>query len=523
MTKMNHIEGYVVAHRWFADGEGWSYHPELSSSIKELSEALQPELQNRSRLSFETWESFRVSTRLGDLRGIHKGDADCPDLCAQGRYPTLLMAVLVPEGRVLPEQWQNTLEGLVPEKRGPNETLMMPGVNLTPESKSPGRKITLAGGIIMTCLIIAGIIVLPIFRGDKWESRKMELVSVVEQSMAETQGLPADWTELKTSEKFRRFFDGLGRIEAIDASAGHPDYHYLKFLNELARQTRDKAQGPAWRHYVATLNAFSNAVGLDAELSMHAEGREASAFFAKCMEKLCYLHWFSLQRSTDKIFRTGACTGEQTSSEDARNTALQFISATPPEWEREVALPMLKLLEKWRVREVQPADVPERPWFVIEMFFAFLAAERFPELHETPGAVTTPQGYPSPYEAFAGRLPKTNLLKDMAYPGVVKGDVEACLTVLLRNLSGNVYLSGQDFRSALRGIDEEMNYHQWLVGERTHLSTERSQARTSDLERFAELTDQLELWEQSTASDDDALNAFVARFEGEQTNDRSQH
>ncbi|OQB35851.1 MAG: hypothetical protein BWY09_02140 [Candidatus Hydrogenedentes bacterium ADurb.Bin179] len=110
----------------------------------------------------------------------------------------------------------------------------------------------------------------------------------------------------------------------------------------------------------------------------------------------------------------------------------------------------------------------------------------------------------------------------MAYPGVVKGDVEACLTVLLRNLSGNAYLSGQDFRSALKGIGEEMNYHQWLVGERARLSSERSQARTSDLERFAELTDQLELWEHSTASDDDALNAFMARFEGEQTNDRSQ-
>lgn len=302
MMNMNNTDGYVVAHRWFADGEGWSYHPELSSSIKELTEALQPELQNRNRLSFETWESFRVSTRLGDLRGIHKGDADCPDICAQGRYPTLLMAVLVPEGRVLPEQWQDTLKGLVPEKRGPDEALMMPGINLAPGSKSSGRKITLTGGIIMTCLIIAGIIVFPIFRGDKWESRKMELVSVVEQSMAETQGLPVDWTELKTSEKFKRFFDELESIEAIDVSASHPDYHYLKFLDELARKTCDKAQGPAWRYYVATLNAFSNAVGLDAELSMHAEGREASAFFAKCMEKLCYLHWFSLQRSTDKIF-----------------------------------------------------------------------------------------------------------------------------------------------------------------------------------------------------------------------------
>lgn len=373
----------------------------------------------------------------------------------------------------------------------------------------------------MTCLIIAGIIVFPIVRGDKWESRKMELVSVVEQSMAETQGLPADWTELKTSEKFRRFFDELESIEAIDVSASHPDYHYLKFLDELAGQTRDKAQGPAWRHYVATLNAFSNAVGLDAELSMHEEGREASAFFAKCMEKLCYLHWFSLQRSTDKIFRTGACTGEQTSSEDARNTALQFISATPPEWEHDIALPMLKLLEKWHVREVQPADAEERPWFVIEMFFSFLNTERFPGLHEMPDAGTNPKGYPSPYEVFAGRLPKTNLLKDVVYPGVVKGDVEACLTVLLRNLSGNPYLSGQDFRSALRGIEEELNYHQWLIGERVRLSSERSQARTSDLQRFAELTDQLELWEQSAASDNEALNGFVVRFEGEKINDMS--
>lgn len=49
MNRTDH-RGVVAIHRWFADGEGWAYHPWYQSRLNELLAAVKPELDSRGRL-----------------------------------------------------------------------------------------------------------------------------------------------------------------------------------------------------------------------------------------------------------------------------------------------------------------------------------------------------------------------------------------------------------------------------------------------------------------------------------------
>src|SRR5690349_9722551 len=80
----------VVVHRWFADGEGWAYHPNLKNTWSDMAGDVDKYLKSRS-LS----EEFVVPHRNGDLIGEKIADEDCLDPKAVNRRPFILRMAFV--------------------------------------------------------------------------------------------------------------------------------------------------------------------------------------------------------------------------------------------------------------------------------------------------------------------------------------------------------------------------------------------------------------------------------------------
>jgi hypothetical protein len=77
----------VVYHRWFDTGEGWAFHPVLSSSLHDIMIAVEKPLMHR------TQGQVRIPVGNKILLGEMLPDDNCKDIRARGRHPFIFRAV----------------------------------------------------------------------------------------------------------------------------------------------------------------------------------------------------------------------------------------------------------------------------------------------------------------------------------------------------------------------------------------------------------------------------------------------
>lgn len=80
--------GPVAVYRWFADGEGWAYHPWYVPYGAELSRALDQPLKGPTG-------PFAIAALGGYLIGENLPDPDCLDSKARDRHPIILRVAFV--------------------------------------------------------------------------------------------------------------------------------------------------------------------------------------------------------------------------------------------------------------------------------------------------------------------------------------------------------------------------------------------------------------------------------------------
>lgn len=125
----------VIVHRWFRNGDGWSYHPTLEKEFAGILMALSSILKPAAPMG-----EFEIPFRKGKLVGHKSEDRECLDPKAQKRNPFILKAAYLDQEQkhqIDPEAVQTELEKLtLPDTQGRNGKLHV-HVLTQPETKSP--------------------------------------------------------------------------------------------------------------------------------------------------------------------------------------------------------------------------------------------------------------------------------------------------------------------------------------------------------------------------------------------------
>ncbi len=85
---------FVFVHRWFRRGEGWAYHPEMESQVRDIAAVVAPRLLRGERGRFD------IPLDHGMLLGEIVADTDCENATATARGASIAKVALLPAGSV---------------------------------------------------------------------------------------------------------------------------------------------------------------------------------------------------------------------------------------------------------------------------------------------------------------------------------------------------------------------------------------------------------------------------------------
>ena len=128
----------VAVHMWFADGEGWAYHPNFAGHVEEVVDALNDVLKSSQV------REFAVAFRGRYLVGERVEDVDCRDPKAARRRPFIVRAALLKEApsAEFAGLVRERLREITPATRGSSELLkvsLKPPAPPLPPSIAPGQ------------------------------------------------------------------------------------------------------------------------------------------------------------------------------------------------------------------------------------------------------------------------------------------------------------------------------------------------------------------------------------------------
>ena len=454
MVRRRNMYGCILAHRWFSDGEGWAYHPDLKPILAVLAEQLAPILGRRQELRESAWQPFRLSVPGGMLLGIHKRDDNCADLRARGRSPSILVAIYLPgPSAQLEVSWESLLEAYVPQTSGPD-------IRMRIKEAGMKTKIYRWRKWLMRALVLAiplSIVAFAVVRGqqnpfkDARSEVRDEMKKLLEQTRA---GVPDAWDNSTEKAKWDAFAS-VYCMSDLPIDSAHPDAYWAKILIPLPEKIRNADLQPQWRDYVGQLNEWAQHRGRPQTLSpTHPSSADASALLKEIVATLDYSAWLCREMAGNPEFRRGMCTGREPVVEDLRARAIAAGPKTNPQatWQVDYARACINLLAAWNVQEVTRRDVEDRPWFVLQAFFAFLNRERFEPLD----AVQTIEAQ------FVSRLPATNALHEVHYNVDSEAAVKQGMVALITKLTGTMPEPSIDLGSAVGRIGDSMKYDTWF-------------------------------------------------------------
>ena len=508
----HNMYGCVLAHRWFSDGEGWAYHPDIKPMLPGLAAQLAPVLNRRQELNESAWQPFRLDVPGGRLLGIHKRDDNCADQRARGRSPSILVAIYLsgpPAQGELP--WESLLEAYMPQSSGPDIRMRIEEASV--KTKNRWRKWLMKALVLAVPLSIIAFAVVwgqlnPISKSLYDEQVKDGMRELLEQTRA---GVPDAWVNSTQKAKWDAFTSVYCRPN-LHIQSAHPDAYWAKALLPTSENTGLPDNPSVWSDYVALLNAWAEHRGLAQTLSVHSSGAEATALLREIVATLDYSAWLCHEMAGNPEFRKGMCTGREPVVEDLRARAIAAGPKTNPQatWQIDYARACFNLLEAWNVKEVTQRDIEERPWFVLQAFFAFLNRERF-----------EPQGEVHTLEAqFVSRLPATNALHEMKYNVDSQETIKQGLAALITKLTGTMPETSIDLGSAVGRIGDSMKYDTWF-SQRDELvkglkAKQRAALAVQDYQGAGQIAEELLAYEVDPAAvgTNHAMDEFIGRFKG---------
>ncbi|MCS6850414.1 MAG: hypothetical protein NZ700_04510 [Gemmataceae bacterium] len=471
--------GVVAIHRWFADGEGWAYHPWFRERLDALLAAVKPELDRRSDLRMDDRADrvFVQEAMGGFLLGQMEHDRNCSDPKARGRAPTILRVVFL-SNKPNEDEIQAIvphLMGLSTDRVGPDEALKITirqRVAIGQPIARPERVEHRVTNRHRWYLVVAGMIVVIASVALAWQaigsgpSQNDEELRQAAQKMAKlaekwslnlSQKKPVENNESTPSPSWRfwhkfiafceddgndnikaahRFLKSLSQEQVGAALQGHhPDVHFLTRLPEKAAFPRNKDE---------VQRALKDLV---AKLGRKNSGSESIAkLLGEIEEEMDYLSWW--QRDGKRCIYALSTRPDAKISEYARKfVQIRDVDRANDVWQRSTAEAMLRHLRKWRVEAVAEEDVKIRPWLIYHCYFQLLSQAHFGpnDLREE-----------SWQAEFVKRLPETPLTED----GIFRNEEEMIQS--LRSLAERL---GAEPSSAvltlLTNISSEMNFPMW--------------------------------------------------------------
>lgn len=454
--------GAVAIHRWFADGEGWAYHPWYESRQFELLAVLQPELDHRRELEERgRHRSFTYYAMGGVLVGDQMSDPDCKDDRAVDRNPTILRALFL-DDVPSPSLRRAIIEKLVQldaQQVGPDDNLKVTLENTASFLRTPkasqGRK-PFPG---LTCCLLGFLVILAsllvcLFLPTSNNTESNEVVTAADKMLTLLQKWQVEEVgqlDNKKSDQWphqvvERFFRVLSQQEIVGGIEGeHPDAIFLRRFPPTPITNRKR-----WD----SLELRQDLLQLHEELSRNPElnekqgkelikEKELSLLVDQVAKQVDYIDWWK-KTGCRLNYVFGGIPNPQVS-----NSARQFADRRPS-WEKDVAETMLKPLKKWQIKAIADEDAKVRPWLIIHCFFKVLSQEHFTEED------LQSESYPV---YFVKLLPKQSLTQD----GVFTSRDE--LIKKLNELAEYLDARQSPLESTLvTNISMQMDYGEWRKG-----------------------------------------------------------
>lgn len=450
----------MAIHRWFSGGEGWAYHPELSGCIRELADAVKPELVNRTP---------HFEKRLGRkvLLGCQVTDQECPDPRAQGRAPTIVRIASLPKTLSLEscDALFRRLADLDAAQPGQNELLCVRlDESELVESKRSWRAsqamIKAVGGIMLV-----GIFLLwqvygpPVSPTDEWARKYTadEMEKLLREKwhveMASGKQFPAD-----IRKQFFRFLSQEGCL--VDDGVRHPDAQFWARLPSHApAKIPDDLEG-----LHRELKGLAQRMALKVPATPDLENARSLDGFRKQLPQLFeiidagmdYRRWMESESQDLRASTMGQVLKFPWDERSPQNVRHKIVTHFLPTGQSSVSLSkedvltMVEQLNGWGVQGILKEDAEDRPWFVCDCYLEFLSQSRF-------GAVEPKSSW---YEAFVARLPKKPPINMVADRESKKNFMKDALQPLARGLGlepSELVLTS----TLLTDIGDHLEYEAW--------------------------------------------------------------
>jgi hypothetical protein len=418
------IGGFVAVHRWFAQGEGWAYHPWYTPHLRQLITAVQTELENRRNLEqYDGYRECEIEALGGVLFVVHQRDDHCLNETAAKDYPTILRVVFLSNGLLTLEERDRVRQELLrcdPACPGPDPQLRisppfgqttpttssersklstptLPPVKTSPRKRSRLTTFVVQGLIVILILSIATLLVAT-RTGSAPDNQKRKLFdwlqlpfgqksdSELEQLQSKTAELLQKWEVgqfdrsdvFKTAHAFLKFLSRSSWPDGAQTNQ-HPDHQFLKCLSDrLPPQPAQPQSKEELRQVLRDLLERLTQRQPEPALSLSQLVEE----IAKAMD---YRKWWQ-DHGCKLVYSVSPKDYSRSETADQKVTdfVYRFISPTPEDranlsWQEPVAKEMVKVLHHWNVTAVREEDAAKRPWFVFHCFFQRLSRVDLPE------------------------------------------------------------------------------------------------------------------------------------------------
>jgi hypothetical protein len=394
-------QGFVAIHRWFAQGEGWAYHPWYDQRIAELLAALKPVLDRRKELErCGGSQPSYIPAMGGTLFVIHERDDKCPDQAALHRYPTILRAVYLLQKPTTKHEEKSIQQQLkaVPavDYPGPDERLLLSlSLHRNPQAEtenrtSPSLIETTKWIIWIMAFVIIGAVLVILFRNTspsptttrpsppttqpKLNSQKSlqndEMTPLLDEMLRlldkwETKSF--DRSDVyKTAEAFFHFLSQESLWPHLLKNQ-HPDNQFVQRLPETAptptneKELRENLE-KLWRRLTGT-EANHPPPPLPQMIQQIEQAMDYHQWWQKQGCKLTY------------AFDPNNLSQSETVDAKVSEFVYRFLPAGDANlaWQRPAAEKMVEILHRWNVQAVTQKDAEKRPWFVFHCFFQRLS------------------------------------------------------------------------------------------------------------------------------------------------------
>lgn len=475
MHKNAEGQGAIAIHRWFAQGEGWSYHPWFQSRLQEFLTVIKPELEGRGEILPKSGGARMIECQAlgGFLIGEQVFDPECPDPLAAGRCPTILRVAFLearPEAgndeKIRAELRQIPL----PEKAGPDTGLKLAATSATIPAKlrrssQPGRWRSRIGLPAVLLISLAALLALaisdwpfpqiggkfrPLFLGEELPEEKAKMIQLLGKWDPEGKGGRSNHQK-DVFQVAERFFEVLSKDEIkadwqdMDWEATHPDVKFVKPLPKFGAKPQDEK---ALRQ---ELQSLLKRLTTEAKPPVDATSPQKSLvkLLEEIEQEMDYLEWWK-QTGKDLKYATTA-----TLNPKLAEYVQRFIGRNPEDktnlsWQQPAAHRMYQELEKWNVKAVSKADTTERPWLVFHCYFQLLSQEHFDQ------AELKEDSYPAVF---------INLLPDKAPTRDGRFDNQDQFKTALRKLSDKLNVeASNNVETLVSDISKAMDYQAWKKG-----------------------------------------------------------